>query len=31
LEISNCSVGKLVPLMDDVFAQQNVRAVIGVS
>jgi hypothetical protein len=31
LKVSNCSVGKLVSLMDDVFRQQDVGAVIGVS
>jgi hypothetical protein len=31
LKVSNCSVGKLVSLMDEVFRQQDVGAVIGVS
>jgi hypothetical protein len=31
LKVSNCSVGKLVSLMDEIFSQQNVGAVIGVS
>jgi hypothetical protein len=31
LKVSNCSAGKLVAVMDEVFGHQNIGAVIGVS